>query len=138
MRVRGRLRNHIDINIVFEISVKMSEIKPISAGESCNDTKVTSSVTEMLCIILIKAPYFSSTNCFIEYIPAGLPLRKTAAFTAPTAKRSLERAECEILITSSSPAKITSCSPTIVPPLTEWIPISLGSLLARFECLSNS
>ena len=29
--------------------------------------------------------------------------------------------------TSSSPAKITSCSPTIVPPLTALIPISLGS-----------
>lgn len=103
--MRRRLRNHINVNIVFEISVNISEIKPMSAGESCNDTRVTSSVTEILCIILIKTPYFSSTNCFIEYIPAGLPLRKTAAFTAPTAKRSFERAECEIVIISSSPAK---------------------------------
>lgn len=34
------------------------------------------------------------------------------------ANNCFEYAECEILITSSGPAKIISCSPTIVPPRT--------------------
>ena len=59
----------------------------------------------------------------------GFPARNLAASTAPFPKIALEYAVCLISITSSIPAKITSCSPTILPPLTAWIPISF---LSRF------
>ena len=52
---------------------------------------------------------------------AAVALYKKCGFTEAS------RIEYHYIITSSSPAKITSCSPTIVPPLTALIPISLGS-----------
>ena len=55
-------------------------------------------------------------------------MRNLAASTAPLANTLFEYAVCENVITSSSPAKITSCSPTIVPPLTEEKPISFLGL----------
>ena len=51
--------------------------------------------------------------------PAFLPIRNFAAFIAPTAKISLLVAVCFNSIISSFPAKMTLCSPTIVPPRRE-------------------
>ena len=61
----------------------------------------------------------SPTSSRIEYIPAGLPSMNDAARSAPEAKTSRLIASCESVITSSAPAKITSCLPQIVPPRTE-------------------
>lgn len=77
-------------------------------------SKATFLVALLFISILI---YFSATSSFILYMPLGLPLKNSAALTAPTANTSLERAECESVIISSRPANITSCSPTMVPPL---------------------
>jgi len=57
------------------------------------------------------------------YIPAGLSFMNSAARNAPCAKISFEKAPWLIVIVSSRPAKITSCCPTILPPLTACIPI---------------
>ena len=51
-------------------------------------------------------------------------LFKAAAFIAPSANSSRDIAVCLISIISSLPAKIIVCSPAIVPPLMEWMPIS--------------
>ena len=48
--------------------------------------------------------------------------------TTTNPNTALEYALCEKVTTSSIPAKITSWSPTIVPPLTEEIPISFSDL----------
>ena len=50
----------------------------------------------------------------MSYMPAGCPARNFPASTAPLANTLLEYAVCLNSITSSVPAKITSCSPTIV------------------------
>ena len=47
-----------------------------------------------------------------------MPARNLAASIAPFANTDLEYAVCVNSITSSSPANITSCTPTIVPPRT--------------------
>ena len=59
-----------------------------------------------------------SITLLISYLPAGFPARYFAASTAPLPNTALEYAVCLNSITSSGPAKITSCSPTIEPPRT--------------------
>ena len=49
----------------------------------------------------------------MSYIPAGCPARNFPASTAPLANTLLEYAVCLNSITSSVPAKITSCSEKI-------------------------
>lgn len=80
--------------------------------------------------------YLAAITSDISYIPALLPARNLAASIAPFANTDLEYAVCVNSITSSSPANITSCTPTIVPPRTALIPISLGSLAALSWLLS--
>ena len=61
----------------------------------------------------------------MSYMPGALTVTiNFAAAMAPLAKTSRERAVCFISNTSSCPAKMTSCSPTMVPPRTEDMPIS--------------
>ena len=61
----------------------------------------------------------------MSYMPGALTVAMNfAAAMAPLAKTSRERAVCFISNTSSCPAKMTSCSPTMVPPRTEEMPIS--------------
>ena len=52
--------------------------------------------------------YTPSITSLISYSPAGLPFRNLAACTAPLANTFLEYAVWEKVMTSSSPAKITS------------------------------
>jgi len=60
----------------------------------------------------------------IVYMPGCLSCKNTAAFNEPSANMYFDVAVCFISIISSLPAKITECSPTMVPPLTACIPIS--------------
>ena len=69
-------------------------------------------------IILCSYHYFALITSLISYFPAGFPARNLAASIAPFPNTALEYAVCLNSITSSGPAKITSCSPTIVPPRT--------------------
>ena len=59
-----------------------------------------------------------------------------AYLAAYLAKTALEYAVCLNSITSSCPAKITSCSPTIFPPRTAEIPISYFSRFFLSRLLS--
>ena len=54
----------------------------------------------------------------MSYSPGGTVVSHAAALRAPAAKILRLRAECERVMISSSPANMTSCSPTIVPPRT--------------------
>ncbi len=54
----------------------------------------------------------------ISYLPGFCFESSFAAVIAPFAKTVLLAAEWEMVMTSSLPAKIISCSPTIVPPRT--------------------
>jgi len=72
----------------------------------------------------------------ISYIPAGFHARNFAASTAPFPNTPREYAVCLNSITSSVPAKMTSCSPTMVPPRTAEIPISFLSRFLRTWLLS--
>src|SRR5699024_5498604 len=74
--------------------------------------------------------YFNRSD--ISYSPAGCFARNTAALIEPLAKISFDCAEWERVMTSCGPAKITSCSPTMVPPRTECIPISFLSRFLRW------
>ena len=75
--------------------------------------------------------FYELMTSLISYIPAGFPFKNFAAEIAPFAKIALEYAVCFISTTSSIPAKIISCSPTIEPPRTEEIPSSFFSLFWR-------
>lgn len=74
----------------------------------------------------------------ISYNPAGFPFKNFAAAIAPLAKIALEYAEWEKVTTSSVPAKITSCSPTMLPPLTAEKPISFSGRFALLSLLSKT
>ena len=91
----------------------------LSYGISAKVMIETSSVMVIVVMFVPSFLYESASRSDMSYSPFSFPERNTAAFMDPFAKTSLLAAECDSVITSSCPAKIISCSPTIVPPRME-------------------